>query len=237
MRRRTPSIEAISHRGVRERLPENSIPAFVAAIDQGADGVELDVHATSDGAIVVHHDAALPASSPSPRAGRSIKSLTLSELGTFELAPGITIPTLEDALKSICASARAYIEIKAPDIEQEVADVIASVPNAADKCAIHCFDHRVARRFASIDAKTPTGILLVGYPMDARAVLDAAAARDFWESCEFVDEDLVEDIRSAGGRIIAWTCNDPAQWRRLAALKVDGICTDRVGELVTHLRG
>jgi glycerophosphoryl diester phosphodiesterase len=236
MRRRTPSIEAISHRGVRERFPENSIPAFVAAIDQGADGIELDVHATSDGAIVVHHDAALPAAALSRRAGRAIKSLTLAELGTFELAPGVTIPTLEDALKTICPSARAYIEIKAPDIEQDVADIIASVPNAADKCAIHCFDHRVSRRFASIDAKTPTGILLVGYPMDARALLETAAARDFWESSEFVDEDLVEDIRSAGGRIIAWTCNDPAQWRRLVTLGVDGICTDRLAALVTELR-
>jgi glycerophosphoryl diester phosphodiesterase len=236
MRRRTPSTEAISHRGDRERFPENSIPAFVAAIEQGADGIELDVHATSDGSIVVHHDAALPADTASPRAGRPIKSLTLSELATFELAPGIGIPTLEEALKTVCASARAYIEIKAADIEQQVADVIASVPNAADKCAIHCFDHRIARRFASVDAKTPTGILLVGYPMDARSVLESAAARDFWESHEFVDKDLIDEIQSAGGRVIAWTCNDPAEWRRLAALRVDGICTDRVGALVSQLR-
>jgi len=233
---RTPSLEAIAHRGVRERYPENSIPAFVAAIDQGADAIELDVHATADGTIVVHHDAALSARTGSAHSGRAINSLTLSELSTFELASGINVPTLAEALTTICPSARAYIEIKASDIEELVADVIASVPVAIGKCAVHCFDHRISRRFASLDAKTPTGILIVGYPMDPQSILRAAAARDFWESCEFVDKNLVDTIHSAGGRVIAWTCNEPGEWSRLRSIGVDGICTDRVGALVTHLR-
>jgi glycerophosphoryl diester phosphodiesterase len=229
-------IEAIAHRGVRDRYPENSIPAFVAAIDQGADAIELDVHATADGVVVVHHDAFLSTSIASPHAGRAINSLTLAELTTFELAPGVAVPTLEDTLRTICPNARAYVEIKAPGIERLVADVIASVPEAIENSAIHCFDHRVSKRFASLGSGIPTGILLVAYPVDSREVLEAAGARDFWESCEFIDKDLVDTIHSASGRVIAWTCNDPAEWRRLVAVGVDGICTDRVGALVTHLR-
>jgi glycerophosphoryl diester phosphodiesterase len=229
-------IEAIAHRGVRDRYPENSIPAFVAALDLGADAVELDVHATADGTVVVHHDPRLPASINSPHAGRAINSLTRDDLSSFELAPGVDVPTLEDALTTICPRARAYIEIKAPNIENLVANVIAEVPGAAGNCAVHCFDHRISKKFASLASGIPTGILLVGYPVDARAVLSFANARDFWESCEFVDKDLVETIHAAGGRIVAWTCNDPAEWRRLIELGVDGICTDRVGTLVTHLK-
>ena len=228
-------IEAIAHRGVRDRYPENSIPAFVAALDQGADAIELDVHATADGIVVVHHDSFLASSNPSPHAGRAIRSLTLSELAMFELAPGIGVPTLDEALRTICPASTAYVEIKAPDIERAVADVIAAVPGAIDNCAIHCFDHRISKRFGSLGSGIPTGILLVAYPVDSREVLDAAGARDFWESCEFIDQDLVDAIHSAGGRVIAWTCNDPAEWRRLIAAGVDGICTDRVGALVQHL--
>jgi glycerophosphoryl diester phosphodiesterase len=229
-------IEAIAHRGVRDRYPENSIPAFVAAIDQGADAIELDVHATSDGVVVVHHDAVLSASISSPHAGRAINSVTLAELTTFELAPGVAVPTLEDTLRSICPDAKAYVEIKDADIERLVADVIASVPEAIENTAIHSFDHRVSKRFASFGSGIPTGILLVGYPIDSRGVLDAAGARDFWESCEFIDKDLIDAIHSASGRVIAWTCNDPGEWRRLIEVGVDGICTDRVGALVTYLR-
>jgi glycerophosphoryl diester phosphodiesterase len=230
------TIEAIAHRGARDRHPENSIPAFVAAIDQGADAIELDVHATADGIVVVHHDASLSASAASPNAGRAINSLTLAELAAFELAPGVTVPTLEDALRTICPNAKAYVEIKGPDIEQRVADVIASVPDASQKCAIHCFDHRVSKRFASLGSGIPTGILLVAYPVVSRSVLKAAGARDFWESCEFIDRDLVNEIHSADGRVIAWTCNDPSDWDRLVAVGVDGICTDRVGALASRLR-
>jgi glycerophosphoryl diester phosphodiesterase len=53
--RRKP-LEKISHRGEHQTLPENSIPAFLRAIELGADAIELDVHATSDGVVIVHHD-------------------------------------------------------------------------------------------------------------------------------------------------------------------------------------
>ena len=54
--RQRPKPEKISHRGAHQTLPENSIPAFLRAIELGADAVELDVHATSDGVVIVHHD-------------------------------------------------------------------------------------------------------------------------------------------------------------------------------------
>ena len=47
----------IAHRGMPRRLRENTLPSFAAALAAGADGIELDVHATSDGVVVVHHDA------------------------------------------------------------------------------------------------------------------------------------------------------------------------------------
>jgi glycerophosphoryl diester phosphodiesterase len=235
--RQSPRVpEAIAHRGVRDRYPENSLPAFVAAVDEGADAIELDVHATRDGVVVVHHDPHLPRESTSPLAGRAIAGLDYDELSTFELQPGVALPTLDATLVAIVPRARIYVEIKAPNIERLVAASLAKNANAADYCAVHSFDHRIVQRFRQIAPSIPGGILIVAYPIDAASLLRAADARDFWPQCEFVDEDLVESIHATGGRVIAWTGNDEAEWKRLRAAGVDGICTDRLAALIYSLR-
>ena len=236
MRQSSRLPQAIAHRGVRDRYPENSLPAFIAAVDAGADAVELDVHATIDGVVVVHHDAQLSRDSASPLAGRAISALSYDELASFELAPGVSVPTLDDTLHAVSSRAKVYIEIKAAKIESLVANLLAKIPDAASTCAIHSFDHRIVRRFREIAPTIPAGILIVAYPVDAASLLSAANARDLWQSCEFIDRDLVDSIHAADGRVIAWTCNDSAEWRRLRELGVDGICTDRVASLVSSFR-
>ncbi|MFN2603889.1 MAG: glycerophosphodiester phosphodiesterase [Gemmatimonadaceae bacterium] len=228
--------EAIAHRGLRDSYPENSIPAFIAAVDAGADAIELDVHATRDGVVVVHHDPHLSRESTSSLAGRAIAALGHDELSKFELQPGVGVPTLEATLEEIAPRARVYIEIKAPEIESSVAAALSKIPNAAEQCAVHSFDHRIVKRFRELATRIPGGILLVAYPIDAASLLRTADARDFWAQCEFIDRDLVESIHDEGGRVIAWTGNDEAEWSRLRAAGVDGICTDRVGALVSSLR-
>ena len=93
--RRHPKPERISHRGAHQTLPENSIPAFLRAIELGADAIELDVHATSDGVVIVHHDPTVTA--PGVATSR-VLDLTASELSRFPLAHGVEIPTLEAVL-------------------------------------------------------------------------------------------------------------------------------------------
>jgi glycerophosphoryl diester phosphodiesterase len=202
-------------------------------MDAGADGVELDVHATRDGVVVVHHDQLLSPAVDSPIAGRAIASLSLSELEDFELAPGVPLPTLQEVLQAIGARAAMYIEIKARDIEAQVSAVIASVPAVASRCAVHSFDHRIVKRFGTLAPQVPTGILEVGYPVDPPSLLAAAQARDLWQSCEFIDEALVSSIHDSGGRVIAWTCDDPAQWAQFRDMGVDGICTNRTAAAAT----
>jgi glycerophosphoryl diester phosphodiesterase len=236
MRQPDLTLEAIAHRGVRDRYPENSIPAFVAALDAGADAIELDVLATRDGVVVVHHDANLPASSSALLAGRAIAAVEGAELATFELTPGVGLPTLEETLLALVPRAKVYIEIKVGGIEALVAGVLARIPSAETSCAVHSFDHRIVQRFRLIAPAIPTGILLVGYPVDSASLLTAATARDLWQSCDLIDRDLVASIHRAGGRVIAWTCNDPREWRRLSELGVDGICTDRIAALVEWIR-
>jgi glycerophosphoryl diester phosphodiesterase len=202
-------VEIIAHRGAPRQHAENTLPGFRRALTWGVDGIELDVWRTLDGVIVVHHDAASRGQPPIPT------------LPADALVPDI--PTLAAVLAAVDGRATVYVEIKQSGIED---DVLAVVTRSPTPCAIHAFDHRVAARVTTRGAGVPTGVLVASYLIDPVAALHAARARDWWQAWEFIDRPLVERIHEAGGRIIAWTVNDPAAARALDALGVDGVCTD-----------
>jgi glycerophosphoryl diester phosphodiesterase len=210
--------------------PENSIAAFERAIQLGADGIELDVHATRDGIVVVHHDPVVHARHPQRPAHKAIAELSATELEQFPLADGTPIPTLSETLAAIGDRATVYVEIKAPNIEPLVTRCIRE---SEARCAVHSFDHRVVKIVKTIFPAMRTGILEVSRHIDAAALLVALSAEDLWQEVDSIDEDIVERAHSVGARAIAWTANEPAQWKTLYALGVDAICTDRIAELAT----
>lgn len=214
--------EIIAHRGTPRELPENSIPGFVRAIEQGADAIELDVHITRDGVPIVHHDFAPRTPAGGARAPR-FPALTLADLMRYPLTGGVPIPTLAQALETVGDRATVYVEIKATGIEQAVVDVIR---RGTTRCAVHSFDHRVVRRVRELAPELPTGILLASYLLDPTAAIRGAGATALWEEWEHIDRPLVDEAKRAGARVIAWTVNEPEDALRLAALGVDGICTD-----------
>ncbi len=227
-------LEIIAHRGTPREHPENSLPGFRRALEYGANGIELDVHLTSDGVVVVHHDSALHAPPPSPGGSPSleIRDLTYDAVRARPLAPGVPVPTLAEVLDLVGALATVYIEVKAP---AAVDAVVRCAGQTGVSCAIHGFDHRVALRASAIAPGIPGGILLDSYLIDPAAALGDARARDYWQRWDMIDADLVARIHSAGGRMIAWTVNDLADARRLAALGVDAVCTDICGTIGNEL--
>ncbi len=222
--------EIIAHRGTPREHPENSLPGFARALALGADALELDVHLTADGVPVVHHD---PVLGPGALAGRPLAALTRDELRAHELAPGVPVPTLADVRALAAGRATLYVEVKAVDAEREVVAAIAALGAAAP---VHSFDHRVSRRVRALAPDTPVGVLSASYLLDPVGALRAAGARDYWQHWSMVDAPLVAAVHGAGGRVISWTVNDPDAARALAALGVDGLCTDIPGEVRAALR-
>jgi glycerophosphoryl diester phosphodiesterase len=219
--------EKISHRGAHQTLPENSIPAFLRAIELGAVAIELDVHATSDGVVVVHHDPIINA--PGERTKR-IADLSAPAIARFPLAHGIEIPTLNAVLHAVGDLARVYVEIKATNIEPLV---VRCVRESNSDCAIHSFDHRVVKTVKKIFPAIRTGVLQVARHIDPVASLVASGAQDLWQDVSFIDKELVQLAHSLNAKVIAWTADDAEQWETLRELGVDGICTDRIAELAT----
>ena len=239
--------EVIAHRGTPRERPENTIPSFLRALEHGADAIELDVHGTSDGIVVVHHDPVPRATSSRPElAGRPIARLTAAELATFQVAvvpppvaastgkanpdPGIAIPPLDAVLEAVGDRATVYVEIKARAIEEAV---VACIRRSRTQCAVHCFDHRVAMRIGQLAPDLPTGVLIAAYVLDPVRILGEAGARDYWLEWSFIDAELVRRVHDAGGRVVAWTVNGHADAAALAELGVDGLCSDIPGEIRT----
>jgi len=209
-------VERIAHRGAKREFPENTLASFRRAFELGADAVELDVHSTRDRVVVVHHDPTLT------KTGPAIKDLSWAELE--DCVDGL-IPTLRSVLEAISASATVYVEIKGLGIEKEVAETLAHSPV---RCAVHSFDHATIERMREIAPKIARGVLFDGSLAMLNDVLARSAARDVWPHWKLVDQALVNRVHARGCRVIAWTVNSREEARRLAALGVDGICSDDV---------
>ncbi len=223
--------DIIAHRGSSRECLENTIVAFERALDQGADGIELDVHGSADGALVVHHDPVLPdvvATDESVVGGarrtRVISRMSLNEIRATRLADGHPLPLLSEVFDLVGARATVYVEVKAPHVERAVASLLDRYPHV--RAAVHSFDHRIPVAIRKLRPDTRIGMLSDLYPVDLASLLLPGTPDALWQHAPMVDDALVRTAHAAGVRVIAWTENDPVHARQLAAWGVDGLCTD-----------
>ena len=221
-----PSIQPlrIAHRGMPLQALENTLASFQRALDEGADGLELDVHATADGEIVLHHDAILAT-------GLAIATSTLDELRRHEVGPGVPIPTLGELCALVSGRATLFVELKGAGIERQVLRALGEYGGGV---ALHSFDHAMIRRVARIDPSRRLGILFEDAPVLVAQVMGQTGALDVWPHWALVTADLVAAVHDAGGRVIPWTVNDERDARALAALGVDALCGDDVRRLIVE---
>jgi glycerophosphoryl diester phosphodiesterase len=219
----------LAHRGAARVAPENTVEAFVAAGALGADGVELDVHRTADGALVVHHDA-------DARGVGVLAERTEAEIR----AARPEIPTLEEALDA-CAGMLVNIEVKnlPGDADYDPGEGVAGAVVALlvgrerrDDVLVSSFNLASADRVRELDAAIPTGFLtLVG--MDPVDGVDVAHAHGHGavhpDVRALVGEAAAATVARAhdfGMVVNVWTVNGEDEMRRLAAVGVDAIITD-----------
>jgi len=194
---------------------ENSLPSFALALEAGAEGIELDVHATRDGIAVVHHDAALSD-------GTVIAEASVAAVRS---ASHESVPTLAEVCDLVQGRAELFVEIKGAAMEQLVLDVMRGFRGAF---AIHSFDHGLLARIHAIDPSLRLGVLFEDTAPDVRVLMNRTGALDVWPHAPLITQRLVDEIHADGGRVIAWTVNAPAEVARLARLGVDGLCGDDV---------
>ena len=219
-----PPIEIVAHRGASRERPENTGSAFQRALELGADGVELDVHLTADGSLVVHHDAAPHTAPQEALANRGIRSLTLEQLRTFRVR-GEPIPTLDEVIRLVQGRATVYCELKGAGTAEAAVRLLEPL---GLRSAVHSFDHRQIATARRIAPGVPRGVLEASYHLAPTASMESVDARFLWMAAELIDADLVNAVHARAGRIAAWTVNAPEEMLRLASLGVDLLCTDDV---------
>lgn len=206
----------LAHRGASGYATENSLEAFGEARKRGADGIELDVHPSADGAFIVHHDPEIPGAGP-------IAGLTLLEIRSRRLFNGEPVPTLAEAL-AVSAGLEVWVELKALGAERD--DAFLETLGDADPALIgvHSFDHRIIARLGNRKPGLRRGVLSVSYPVDPVRQMRDAGARALWQEWRSIDPELVREVHRMGGEVIAWTVPDADAARRLADLGVDALC-------------
>ena len=206
-----------AHRGASRTFPENTLPAFAEAIRLGVAGIELDVHASSDGIPVITHDRSLKRAFA---IDRTVDEMSLGELRA--LAPDL--PSFREVLELVDNALHLDIEVKQAGIEREVLVLLGEFPAA--RWAISCFDWNVLRTVRALDPTCELWLLgmhltdeLIATAHELEATI--AALHD-----PAVNPGVIARANEAGLATMAWTVNDPARARQLAGWGVAAICTD-----------
>jgi glycerophosphoryl diester phosphodiesterase len=207
---------------------ENSIEAFVAARDAGADGVEMDVRATADGALAAHHDRHVPGLS-------QMTNVFAGELPEH-------VPLLGAALDA-CSGLRVNVEIKGGPAEAVLVArlLLDRGPGGGAGPAGVIVSSFAPEALAAVQGVAPRLAygLLVDWRTDPRAALGEASRLGCATLHPFVtqvDGSLLEAARAAGVGIHVWTVNADADLAAMAALGVDAVITDRVDAAVRIIR-
>ncbi len=223
--------EIIAHRGASQEALENTLEAFEIALNQEADGLELDVHATRDGVVVVHHDPVLRLPDGATAA---IADLDAAQALAVPLRGDARLPALDAVLDLAGTRATVYVEVKATAIEDALSACLARHP--ASRVAVHAFDHRIPVAMRRRRPGLPIGLLSASYPLSVEGFVGSARPDAFWQQAQLIDQALVDACHTLGMRVIAWTENDPVHARSLIAMGVDALCTDTPGLLRRQLR-
>jgi glycerophosphoryl diester phosphodiesterase len=234
----------IAHRGASAYAPENTLPAFGLAVEQGADAFELDVRLTRDGAAVVIHDDTLDRTTDlsGPVRARTLAELRLADAGhqwspdrghTFPFRhKDVRIPTLAEVLWAFPAMP-VMIEVKEPEVQEAVRRVLLE-DDAAERCVVaseHIGALELFRQepFACGAAGPEISALyraslLRRAPRDCRYRLLSVPLR--WHGLPVPTRRFVRAARGLGVPVHVWTVNDAATARHLWARGVAGIVTN-----------
>ncbi|MCX5080065.1 glycerophosphodiester phosphodiesterase [Streptomyces sp. NPDC056121] len=210
----------IGHRGVMGVEPENTLRSFVAAQNAGLDLIELDLHLSKDGALVVMHDADVDRTTD----GRGpIADKTLAELRALDAGRGERVPVFEEVLDAVSKPLQA--EIKDVAAARALADVMLRRDLVSRVEVISFHDDAIAE-IARLVPGVRTALVASRYGTDVVERATAVGATSLVLNIRRLTQEIVERARKADLRIIGWVVNTQDDLRLVRALGLDGATTD-----------
>jgi glycerophosphoryl diester phosphodiesterase len=233
----SPRPLVFAHRGGSALAPENTMEAFANGLSLGADGIELDVHLSRDGVVVVHHDPTVDRTT----SGRGpVAGLTAGELARLD------VPSLDDVLKQF-RDTRVIVELKvnSKQLGRALVDVVRRA-DAVDRVCAGSFGSRVLHAVRGLEPSIATSaareeVRWALYRSWLRRPTHGAAyvgfqVPEFAGSTRVVSRRFVDLAHRAGLGVHVWTVDTEDDARRLLGCGVDGLITDRPDLLVPLVR-
>ena len=226
----------IAHRGFSGKYPENTMLAFRKAIEAGADGIELDVHYTKDGQLVIIHDEAIDRTCD----GKGLVcDFTFDELQQFDASAGFRgvygvnrIPTLREYFELVKPLPKfiTNIELKTginvyPGIEKMVLDMIKEF-GLEDRIIISSFNHFSVARFKALCPEMKCGFLEGDWIIDFGSYAKKNGVEFVHPRFNTVIEETAKEIADNGIGINTWTVNTEDEVRRLYNLGVNAVISN-----------
>ena len=225
----------IAHRGASAYRPENTRPAYALALEQRADMIEVDLHLSRDGAIVITHDAELG------RLGAEgvVGDWSLAELRALDASGGKSeptqIPTLDEVLDEFGAKVPFNLEFKRgsdgayPGLP---AATLAEVEcrGLLDKTLFSCFDDAILEELRGLSPRARLAVLVDPRQPEPRNILERAGrvgAEAVNPHFLLASEDLIGEAHAAGCAVYAYTVDETEVMETLIARKIDGLFTNR----------
>ena len=224
----------IAHRGASGSAPENTLVAFKKALDIGVDAVELDLHGTADGEVVVIHDASLDRTTN--HSGRvnhaTIETIKRADAGGW-FAPefvGEPVPTLVAALGCITKKTIAVLEIKDPLIAEAVVSRIRET-GTRDLTVIISFHAPVLQTVRSLEPRIPTGWLIGNHdnhvsPVQLCQQLGELGSNLLNVNHQLITAEFAYEVQRRGIALWCWTVDDLHRMREMKAFGVQGITSN-----------
>ncbi|MFF1360426.1 glycerophosphodiester phosphodiesterase [Streptomyces sp. NPDC058297] len=210
----------IGHRGVMGVEPENTLRSFVAAQNAGLDLIELDLHLSKDGALVVMHDADVDRTTD----GRGpIADKTLAELRALDAGRGERVPVFEEVLDAVSTPLQA--EIKDVAAARALADVLQR-RDLVSRVEVISFHDEAIAEITRLVPGVRTALVASRYGTDVVERATAVGATSLVLNIRRLTQEIVERARKADLRIIGWVVNTQDDLRLVRALGLDGATTD-----------
>ncbi|MEV3875242.1 glycerophosphodiester phosphodiesterase family protein [Streptomyces sp. NPDC049906] len=210
----------IGHRGVMGVEPENTLRSFRAAERAGLDVIELDLHLSKDGALVVMHDARVDRTTDGSGA---IADQTLEQLRALDAGLGERVPVFEEVLDAVRTPLQAEIK------DVAAARSLAGVLHARDlvpRVEVISFHDEALSEVSRLVPGVRTALVASRYGLDVVDRATAVGAGTLVLNIRRLTLEVVEHARRADLRIIGWVVNTPAHLRLARALGLDGATTD-----------
>ncbi len=217
----------IAHRGAKAYEPENTLQAFQKALDLNSDGIELDVHLSSDEHIIVIHDETIDRTTN----GKGlVKDFTLAELKSFLIDGKYQIPTLNEVFDLVDKRCLINIELKglgtAPKVVQLIEKYISEKNWNYEHFIISSFEWNMLEETSNLNPNIPIGVLTEEDLNTALAFAEKIKAKAIHLDFQLLNEKNVLQIQEKGFLVLPWTVNSEEDIQKIKSYKVNGIISD-----------